>query len=332
MMFESLFAQILHDVYRRPRMLLHLMVTALALILLEYAGIRPQSRILNIVKGIENAVGLRGAAFQGRGVLIAVDLFVALIALIAYLVLVFTLFSLVGRALNEALEHLDLSKPFDSINKLRNSCFVEGIVSAGSGKRRWLGLALLSLLSIAIILSYYSSIAFLLYALNDWLSIMGMPLLQLLTSSGRVVFLAVTDLFLVVVALMLLIHLRWGSYTEGEGDRDMFNEWIEYLIRKHFFDNCVRRRGAAILASLTPIVPRYRAPRPRYFTLAIPRSLAEARFDRLTGFGSTKADESKPQYSIVNYNAFKGCIGKPLDMERLKEGVFKNLCAAKLYM
>jgi len=321
MVLESLLAQILSDVYRRPRILLHLTIVFIALVLLGYAGIY-------LPLSIANAVGLGSVVSQERGELVVVDLIAALIAIVIYLALVKALFSHISGALNKALEHLDLSSPFNTINKLRNSCFVKDILSTEPGKKSRYGLILLSLFSAVIILSYYSSIAFFLYALNDWLSMIGVPLLQLLTSSGRIVFLAVTDLFLIATALVLLIHMQWGSDTEGEGDRDMFNEWIEYLVRKYFFDNCTCKRGAVILASLTPLAPKYGAPRLRYSTLMIPRSLAEARFEKLVG-----SDEAGSEsHSIVDYNKFKECISKPLDMEKLKEGIFKNLCVAKLYV
>jgi len=322
-MLEGILTQMLSDVYRRPRMMLHLAVAAIAVILFEYAGIR-------LPLSIASAMGLGGIAFRERGVLIAVDLFAALVALTVYLALVLALFSIIGRALSKALEHLDLSKPFDSIDKLRNSCFVGDIVSVGSGKRGWLSLMLLSLLSTAIILSYYSSIVFFLYALNDWLSVMGIPSPRLPTSSGRIVLLIVADLSLTSAVLALLTYMQWGSDTEGEGDRDMLSEWAEYLVRRYFFDNCIRKRGAVVLASLTPLVPKYRAPRLRYSTLVIPRSLAEARLEKLAGPRSAEA-ATKPRYSIENYGAFKRCIGKPLDMKKLKEGIFKNLCVARLY-
>ncbi|MEM4970329.1 MAG: hypothetical protein QXE01_03655 [Sulfolobales archaeon] len=318
-MLESFLAQILSDVYRRPRMLLHLTIVFIALILLEYTGI-------HLPLSIVDAIGLGNIVSQERGVLIAVDLAIALTALFIYLALVAVLFSSINKALNKAFEHLDLKDSLSTINKLRNSCFVEDIVPADrSGKRRWGSLILLSLFSVAVILSYYLSITFFLFALNDWLSSMGIPLLSFLSSSKHIVFLTIVILILITATLMLVISLQWGLNTRDEGSKDVFEEWFEDLIHKYLSRNCIGKPGSVILTSLTPLVPKHRMPYLRYFPLVIQRSLAEAGFKRLVSSNNS-------QYSIENPKAFIDCIAKSLDMEKLKEGVFKNLCTDKLYM
>lgn len=318
-MLESFLAQILSDVYRRPRILLHLTIVSIALMLLGYAGIY-------LPLSIVDTIGLGGAVSREGGVLVAVDLVVALTALFTYLALVATLFSSISKALNKALEHLDLRDSLSTIDKLRNSCFVEDIVATNKAKeRRWGSLILLLLFSVAVILSYYLSIAFFLYALNDWLGLMGIPLLQLLSSSRYIAFLAVVVLVLVAATLMLIISLRWGLDVKEEGCKGVFEEWFEDLTHKYLFRNCMGKRGSVVLASLAPLILKHKVPYLRCFTLAVPHSLAGARFKKLVSSGES-------QYSIKNYEAFKECIDKPLDMEKLKEGIFKNLCIAKLYV
>lgn len=342
-MLEDFLAQMMSSVYRRPRLLLHMVIVFTVLVLLKYVGIYLP---LNIVK------------IQGLE-LVMMDLAIATGAILIYLFLAVALLSIINRKLSKALENFDLSEPFKAMDRIRSSCFVDDILPHGeSGNRKRLSsLIKLAAISIAITLSYYTSITFFLYAINDMFSLAGTPILSILTSSGCITLSTALTLFFVIAIVTLKMYLQQELNTDSNGEKNVFEEWLEDLIKGYLLENCVGKRGSVILASLAPLFPKYRLPLIYIPPQVFPKELAKSRFEHLVSVNDSKQskqlNESRQtrQYSIKfpantssvsqaqttkkdegYLKSFSSCLDKNvLDLESFKEGLLKKLCVANLY-